>query len=69
MVRPGAGSEGSAKNSSFAPAGPSALINKSPHVCRGVVNSGCCVVSAVFKLSPAPLLPPKLSHRLHELSG
>jgi hypothetical protein len=33
-----------------------------PHACCGVVSNVCCDVSAlrgaVFKLSPAPLLPP-----------
>jgi hypothetical protein len=33
------------------------------HACCGVVSNGCCDVSAltgaVFKLSPAPLSPPK----------
>jgi len=33
------------------------------HTCCGVVSNGCCDVSAlrgaVFKLSPAPLPPPK----------
>ena len=40
------------------------------HPC-GVVRKVCCDVSALrgaaIKLSPAPLLPPKLAHCLHEL--
>src|SRR5262249_26281667 len=39
------------------------LVTTSFHACCGVVSNGCCDVSAprgaVFKLSPAPLPPPK----------